>query len=134
MKIKFLFVIFVLTSLLLGFSSCSKNTLEDKLIGDWEQKSVGQIPDNVNVVWTFTASHSLYRTTQWPDSSKTDTAQWSAHSNFMKKNTLRIENLDEFNNGKYIIHRLTDFLEIQRTEFPDGSSGGAFKWHEFEKK
>ena len=127
--------------LVLFLSSCSKSSIENDLVGNWEQLSVGHL-ENTKITLQFKADHNVYKTTIKPNSLKVDTGQWSVKYNFSSKNTLIIENLEEVSdfkaqdhmNGTHLIHQLDEYLELQRTKFPDGSGNSAYKWSEFEKK
>lgn len=139
MKSQFIFT-FVIVLLL---TSCSKNSIENDLVGNWEQLSVGQAQlKDTKVTLTFKADHNLYKTTISPDGLSVDTGQWSVKYNFSSKNTLVIENLEKVTNiqvqdhmnGTHLIHQLDEYLELQRTKFIGGSTTAAFKWSEFEKK
>ncbi len=132
MKPIFIFIVF--TAMFFALSSCSKGSLEDEIIGEWEQISVGHIPDGTTYTWKFAADHNLYRTRKTGSSIAIDTAQWNVEANVASKNTLSIENLDTYTDGKHSIHQLDDYLELQRIEFINGHTDGAFQWNEFEKK
>jgi len=132
MKTRLIFI--AITTLFIALSSCSKESLEDDIIGEWEQISVGQIPDGTTITWKFAADHNLYRTKKTGSSIAIDTAQWSAEANAASKNTISIENLDDNIDGKHSIHQLDDYLELQRIELINGHTDGAFLWNEFEKK
>jgi len=114
-------------------SGCGKRQ-EDKIVGEWNKISVGQIPEGTSISWTFSADHKLYVHTTSSDSTNTITAQWTLTTHFASDNVLLIDNLDKFNDGKYLIHELDDYLKLQRFETVDGSNNAAFIWHEFEKK
>ena len=115
-------------------SGCGKRQ-EDKIVGEWNKISVGQIPEGTSISWTFSADHKLYRYTKSSsDSIIIDTAQWSLTIHFASDNVLLIDNLDEFNNGKHFIHELGDYLKLQRFESSNGNTEAAFLWNEFEKK
>ncbi|MBN2669486.1 MAG: hypothetical protein JXR60_09665 [Bacteroidales bacterium] len=120
-----------------ALSSCSKTKIENKLLGDWKQISVGQAEvEGAKIVWTFASDHNLYRTTTTETGVTIDTAQWSLKVRFAQKNTLTIENLDgglHFD-GTHLIHQLDDYLEMQRIEYTNGHSDGSFYWSEFEKQ
>jgi hypothetical protein len=122
---------------ILFFASCSKSKIEDKIIGDWKQLSVGQNElDNADVKFTFTGDYKLYRTTIQDNNISIDTGAWSLDVRFANKNLLVIENLDNglHFDGKHLIHELKDYMELQRVEYPDGHSDGSFYWSEFEKQ
>lgn len=139
MKYQLLFAFFSV----LIFTSCSKSSIENDLIGNWEQLSVGQGQlKDTKVTLTFKADHNLYKTTIRPNGLSVDTGQWSVKYNFSSKNTLLIENLEKVTdiinqdhmNGTHLIHQLDDYLELQRTKFIGGNSSKAYKWSEYEKK
>ncbi len=132
MKARYIFYTLLAFSFVLV--SCSKTKLEDKLIGNWEQISVGQIPEGTTITWTFNANHQLFRTTKTAAGISIDTAEWSVDNRFAQKNTLSIDNLDTYRNGKHLIHQLDDYLRLQRIEFINGHTDGSFQWNEFEKK
>ena len=132
MKARYIFYTLLAFSLVLV--SCSKAKLEDKLIGNWEQISVGQIPEGTTITWTFNANHQLFRTTKTNSGISIDTAEWSVNNRFAQKNTLSIDNLDANRNGKHLIHQLDNYLRLQRIEFINGHTDGSFQWNEFEKK
>lgn len=117
------------------FSSCSKSALEDKLIGDWKQISVGQSElKKFDVVWTFAANRELYQTRTIDTTVLLiDTAQWSIEVNAFSKNSMTIENLNNETDGKHNIMQLDSYLELHRIELPNGHTE-AFQWKEFEKK
>lgn len=132
MNLRILVLSFIAISIL--FSSCSKTSLEDKLIGEWEQISVGHIPEGTKITWTFAANQALYKATKKGGSVVIDTASWSIEVNTLSKNTLSIENLHANIDGKHAIQQLDDYLELLRIEFMNGHTDGAFQWNEFEKK
>lgn len=134
MKIRIFYIL--LLGIILVSAGCSKSKLENKIVGDWTQLSVGQNElKNKVVVWTFTADHKIYRSTTYEDEVTIDTASWSLNVKFAQKNILTIENLDPmWLDGKHIIHELDDYMKLQRVEFTNGHSDGSFYWSEFEKK
>jgi len=132
MKTRYIFYTLLAFSFIL--ISCSKTKLEDKLVGDWKKISVGQISDGTTITWTFNADHQLFRTTKHGETTSIDTAEWSVNNRFAQKNTLSIDNLDSYNDGKHEIHQLNDYLRLQRIEFANGHTDGSFQWNEFEKK
>ena len=133
MRITLLIISVSILSLLL--SSCGKGSIEDKIVGDWKQLSVGQIPENAEVKWTFNANHQLFKTTFVKDTiSKIDTAEWSVDYNMVTKNTLYIDNLSTSDDGTHLIHDLGEYLSIQRVEFVNGHGDGSYMWNEFEKQ
>ncbi len=132
MKTRYILYILLIFSIL--FTSCSKTKLEDKLIGDWEKISVGQISEGTTITWTFNADHQLFRTTTRSGIVNIDTAEWSVDNRIAQKNTLSIDNLDQYCDGKHEIHQLNDYLRLQRIEFANGHTDGSFQWNEFEKK
>ena len=131
MKIKLLLISVV--ALLFLLSSCGKGSIEDKLVGDWQQISVGQIPENTVVKWTFSADHRLFQTKTVQDVVTIDTAEWSVEYNIATKNTVFIDNLSPDQNGTFLIHDIKDYLSIQRVEFTNGHGDGSYMWFEFEK-
>ena len=132
MRITILIVSVAILSLLL--SSCGKGSIEDKIIGDWRQISVGQISKSKDVKWTFQANHQLFRTTYTKNTiEKIDTAEWSVDYNIISENTLFIDNLSVNEDGTHLIHDLDEYMSIQRVEFVSGHGDGAYMWNEFEK-
>ena len=104
MNFRFLFLSFLAITVL--FSSCSKTSIEDKLIGEWRQISVGHIPEGTEITWTFAANQALYKTTKTDNSVAIDTANWSVETHTFSKNTLSIENLHSNIDGKHTIQQL----------------------------
>jgi len=133
MKIKLILISVVALSFILN--SCGKGSIEDKLVGDWQQISVGQIPENTVVKWTFSADHRLFQTVTVNDTiiASIDTAEWSVEYNMATKNTVFIDNLSANADGTHLIHELDDYLSIQRVEFTNGHGDGSYMWFEFEK-
>ena len=115
-------------------TSCSEASLENDLVGSWKQISVGHIPEGTEITWTFSANHFLYQTKKTENSIKIDTAFWQVQINYVSKNSLVIENLNENIDGKHLIHSLDTYLKLQRVEFTNGHTDGSFIWSEFEKK
>ena len=132
MNFRILFLSFL--AIIVLFSSCSKTSLEDKLIGEWKQISVGHIPEGTEITWTFAANQALYKTKTTGNTVTIDTASWSVEMNTLSKNTVSIENLHANIDGKHAIQELDDYLELLRIEFINGHTDGAFQWNEFEKK
>ena len=116
-------------SLLLG--SCGKGSIEDKIIGDWEQLSVGQIPEGTEIKWTFAADHSLYQTTTTNTGITIDTA--GCFRGQVILHSVYIDNLSSAVDGNYLIHDLKNYLSIQRVELTNGHGDGSYLWKEFEK-
>jgi len=128
-----IFLVLATVSLLI-FSSCSKSTFENKLIGEWKQISLGGSHlQGKEITWTFNANGALYRTIVRDSGTQIDTAQWSVENRFAQKNTLSITNLDPDIDGKHLIHQLDNYLSIQRIEFENGHTDGSFQWNEFER-
>ncbi len=139
MKIRNILLIVSLSFIVL-FSSCSKEKVENKIVGTWNQISVGQIkPEGNKVVWTFEDDNTLKMDRYYNGTlSKTSTANWELKMRFGKKNQLEISNYDKSfdlegvdRDGTYLIHELGDYLKIQRTE---ADIQAAFLWMEFEKE
>ena len=104
-------------------------------MGKWKQISLGGTHlEGNDVTWQFSADHTLYRSTVSDDSEVIDTAQWSVNAR-LGKNHLTIDNLDpEKYDGTHLIHTLNTTMELQRIEFINGHTDGAFFWSEFEKQ
>ncbi len=132
MKLKHLNLILISLSLLLV--SCSKGSLEDKVIGNWKQISVGHLPEGSTVVWTFNSDHKLFRVQTIDTIAVSDTGTWSVDNKFAQKNTLTIEGIEDRYDGLHSINQLDQYLRMQRVEFPDGHTDGSFLWSEFEKQ
>ena len=140
LKIFYFFLILSITSII---SSCGKSS-ESKIIGTWNKISVGPINNTTNI-WTFTADHHLYvtRTTVIDSTSSSiqqDTATWSITIHTLRKNTLKINQVDTKKNlgfphveGEFEIRELNDILVLQRVKLGNGETNGAYFWHEFEK-
>jgi len=119
---------------LIVVSSCSKNSLEDKLIGSWKQISVGHLDEGTTVVWTFNSDHKVFRIQTKDSIAVGDTGAWSVNNKFAQKNTLTIEGIEDRYDGLHSIHQLDSYLRMQRVEYPDGHTDGSFLWSEFEKQ
>ncbi len=137
MKIRNILLIALLSFIVL-FSGCSKEKTENKIVGTWNQISVGQIPEGVEVAWTFNDDNTL-KMDKYQNGvlTKTSTANWELKMTFGRKNQLEITNYDRAfdvraidRNGTYTIHKLDDHLKILRV---DAEVDYAYLWMEFKK-
>ncbi len=136
MKIRNILLIASLSFIVL-FSACSKEKTEEKIVGTWHQISVGHIPEDTEIVWSFEEDNSLV-VTRYKNGNldKTGSATWELKMRFARKNQLEIKDytydFDGANrNGTYLIQELGDHLKLQRTESEDDAP---FLWMEFKKE
>ncbi len=129
----------VIFALVMLISACSKkSTVEDKIIGSWQQISVGQEDlKNNTVKWTFHSGNKLFiQHFNQSNLLSSDTANWEIKTKFAGRNNLVISGMDKSFGGTYTIIKLKDdFFTLQRLKLEeDDDSGSPYLWLEFQKK
>ncbi len=132
---KFKFFLYALT-FIFTFTMCSKRT-EVKIIGEWQVVNVGQdnFPDDAT--WTFNDGGKLdiFHDING-DPVGTVTGDWEAFARNAVIPYIEIKGLGPKGmDGKWRVERLNKkFLILQRVEFGNGETAGAFLRREFQKK
>ncbi|MCK9562129.1 MAG: hypothetical protein M0R02_05340 [Bacteroidales bacterium] len=133
---KMLKKIILVSFLVLPFFSCSKRT-DSLIVGEWMIEDVGQPNVPADAQWTFfdDGRIDIYNDVNGiPNTSIY--GDWKAFNRSIVTPYIQIKNTGPKNlDGKWRVERLTKSqLVINRLEFNDGETAGAFMRREFLKK
>lgn len=132
---RFLSLLFIVSLLL--FSSCGKRA-ESRLIGDWEIESVGDCGWAEHASWTFYSGGELL-ISEDPNiggEGHTQTGGWEVFTRSLVTPYVKITGFATFGlNGHWRIEKVNSRkLILNRVEWEDGDTGGAFMRREFKRK
>lgn len=99
---------FIFFAILVLFAFGCKKNKQNKLIGDWELLPQYATDTIQNVVYTFDAANTLYRSN---DVYGLDTAEYTLVKEFTKF-YVDIQNLDQYTDGHYYIEELDEKILI----------------------
>ncbi|NSW45727.1 MAG: hypothetical protein HPY79_07940 [Bacteroidales bacterium] len=116
------------------FLACKKQT-EKKLIGTWHYYYLTASDTGITQLWTFNNPDQVIRVIYRFDSLFYDTGSWVIDKEFLEPTFITFKGLDSIYDGKYQILKLNkEFLFLQRSQLPNGSSNGAFLRLEFARE
>lgn len=131
------YIILIVSLFALLCVSCGKST-ESKLVGEWRVVSVGDCGWNENATWTFFSGGNLQiYGDRNVGSDVTQNGLWEVFTRSL--GTTSYVNIDGFGtyglNGHWRVERVnSNKLILNRTEWADGQTPGAFMRREFVKK
>ena len=118
--------------------SCGKST-ESKLVGTWRVVTVGNCGWDENATWTFYSGGSLLIDSDHKigGAGKTQTGSWEVFTRSLVSPFVNVEGFDELYdlNGHWRVEKVnSNKLILNRTEWADGQTPGAFLRREFVKQ
>lgn len=131
------YIILVVSLLALLCVGCGKST-ESKLVGEWRVISVGDCGWDDNASWTFYSGGNLVVANEPKVGvGQQQSGSWEVYTRSLVTPFVDIKGFDEYYdlNGHWRVEKVnSNKLILNRVEWADGNTSGAFLRREFVKK